>query len=150
MSENATQVLLFTDGACSGNPGPGGWAALLKNPSTGKERELTGSDPETTNNRMEMLAIIEGLKALTKPSKVHVFSDSNYAIKGMNEWIHGWMRNNWKTANKKPVKNKDLWLELLELTERHDVTFEWVRGHAGHPENERVDELAVDAYQKYL
>lgn len=145
------EVILYSDGACSGNPGPGGWAALLKSPTTGKTVELVGSDPATTNNRMEMTAVLEGLKQLKKvPSRVHVVSDSNYVIKGLTEWIRGWERNGWRTASKQPVKNKELWIELAATVRAHECTFEWVRGHQGHPENERVDELAVAAYQQYL
>ncbi|MEZ4650864.1 MAG: ribonuclease HI [Candidatus Eisenbacteria bacterium] len=148
---SAPDVILYTDGACSGNPGPGGWAAILASPSSGKRVELTGSDPETTNNRMEMMAVLEGLRQIKKaPSKIHVVSDSNYVIKGLTEWIQGWERNGWKTANKKPVKNRELWIDLVTEVRRHQCTFEWVRGHDGHPENERVDQLAVEAYQKYL
>jgi ribonuclease HI len=144
-------VILYADGACSGNPGPGGWAALLESPSTGKTVELVGSDPATTNNRMEMTAVLRGLERLEKvPSRVHVVSDSNYVIKGLTEWIRGWERNGWRTANKQPVKNQELWIELAGAVRRHECTFEWVRGHQGHPKNERVDELAVAAYQKYL
>jgi len=150
-SHENLDVVIYTDGACSGNPGPGGWAALLKSPSTGKTKEITGSEAETTNNRMEMLAIVEGLRHVQKKgSRILVVTDSNYVVKGITEWMKGWIRNGWKTANKKPVKNKDLWLELQDARDDHEVEFEWVRGHAGHPENERVDELAVAAYQKYL
>lgn len=134
------EVELFTDGACLGNPGPGGWAALLRFNST--EKELSGSAPDTTNNRMEMLAVIEGLKALKRPCTVTVYTDSQYVQKGITEWIHGWKARGWKTAAKKPVKNADLWQELDTAQDGHTVTWQWVKGHAGHPENERVDLLA--------
>lgn len=147
----APEVILYSDGACSGNPGPGGWAALLKSPSTGRAVELSGGDPATTNNRMEMTAVLEGLRHIKKaPSRVHVVSDSNYVIKGLTEWLPGWERNGWRTADKKPVKNRELWIELVTEVRKHRCTFEWVRGHQGHAENERVDALAVAAYQKYL
>tara|TARA_B110000438_G_scaffold198156_1_gene189658 strand:- start:6699 stop:7157 length:459 start_codon:yes stop_codon:yes gene_type:complete len=138
--EPPSTVELYTDGACLGNPGPGGWAALLR--FNGTEKELSGCDPDTTNNRMEMQAVIEGLKALSRPSTVTVYTDSQYVQKGITEWINGWKARGWKTAAKKPVKNVDLWLELDETQERHSVTWQWVKGHAGHPENERVDDLA--------
>ena len=138
--EPPSTVELYTDGACLGNPGPGGWAALLR--FNGTEKELSGGDPDTTNNRMEMQAVIEGLKALSRPSTVTVYTDSQYVQKGITEWINGWKARGWKTAAKKPVKNVDLWLELDETQERHSVTWQWVKGHAGHPENERVDDLA--------
>lgn len=141
---------LYTDGACSGNPGPGGWAAILVDPRTRRRLEITGSEPSTTNNRMEMTAVIEGLARLKKRTRVHVFTDSRYVVQGMTSWVHGWRRNGWKTSGKKPVKNQDLWEELLLLASDHEVTFKWVEGHAGHPENERADALAVDAYQAYL
>lgn len=145
-----TEVYIYTDGACSGNPGPGGWAAILKNPATGKVLEISGSDPETTNNRMEMLSVIEGLSRLKKHSDVRVITDSRYVVDGMTSWIHGWIKNGWKTSAKKPVKNQDLWETMALLAADHDVTFEWVEGHSGHPENERADQLAVEAYQQYL
>ena len=138
--EPSSTVELYTDGACLGNPGPGGWAALLR--FNGTEKELSGCDPDTTNNRMEMQAVIEGLKALSRPSTVTVYTDSQYVQKGITEWINGWKAKGWKTAAKKPVKNVDLWLELDKTQERHSVTWQWVKGHAGHPENERVDDLA--------
>jgi ribonuclease HI len=144
-------VIIYTDGACSGNPGPGGWAALVTETATGRRTEITGSDPSTTNNRMELMAVIEGLRRLeVDGTEVHVVSDSKYVVQGITEWVHGWERNGWRTSAKKPVKNQDLWMELVALTRRHRVTFEWVQAHNGHPENERVDELAVAEYQKYL
>ncbi len=140
-----TLVHLFTDGACSGNPGPGGWAFILRHPATGKERECSGGEPETTNNRMELIAVIEGLKALTRESEVDLYSDSQYVLKGLKEWIHGWKRNGWRTSSKAPVKNQDLWMELDALATKHAVRFHWIRGHNEHPENERCDQLAVAA-----
>lgn len=139
-------VEIYTDGACSGNPGPGGWGAILR---YGKhEKELSGGDTETTNNRMELTATIESLKALKKRSNVELYTDSTYVQKGVNEWLAGWKAKDWKTAAKKPVKNKDLWQELDLMLQEHDVTFHWVKGHAGHPENERADQLAVAAIPK--
>jgi ribonuclease HI len=136
-------VEIFTDGACRGNPGPGGWAALLR---TGeKEREISGGEPLTTNNRMELRAAIEALNALKKPCRVELHSDSQYLRDGITRWIHGWRRNGWRTADKKPVKNAELWEELLEAASRHQVKWHWVKGHSGHPENDRVDALACAA-----
>jgi len=134
------RVELFTDGACSGNPGPGGWGALLR--FGGRERELSGAESATTNNRMEMMAVIMGLRALKRACAVHITSDSQYVIKGINEWLPNWRRNGFRTAAKKPVANEDLWRALDDEVKRHQVTWEWVRGHDGHAENERVDELA--------
>jgi ribonuclease HI len=133
-------VEIFTDGACRGNPGPGGWAALLR---TGdKEREIAGGEPLTTNNRMELKAAIEALNALKRPCIVEIHTDSSYVRDGIMKWIHGWQRNGWRTADKKPVKNADLWQELLDAESRHQVKWHWVKGHSGHPENDRVDALA--------
>lgn len=147
-------VLLFTDGACSGNPGPGGWAAILRHPATGKEKKLSGGDPQTTNNRMELMAAIEGLRTVdaSRRRRVHLVSDSEYVIKGLTEWIRGWKANGWrrgKKPNAEPVKNEDLWKTLDELTQKHDMTYEHVRGHAGHPENEECDRLAVAEIEKF-
>lgn len=139
-------VELFTDGACLGNPGPGGWAALLR--FKGTEKELSGGAVETTNNRMELQAVIEGLKALSRPCKVVVATDSQYVQKGITEWIKGWKTRNWRTADKKPVKNVDLWQELDAAREPHQVKWTWVRGHDGHAENERVDLLARTEAEK--
>lgn len=138
-------VELFTDGACSGNPGPGGWAYILRHPASGSVREGSGGEAQTTNNRMELRAVIEGLAALTRPSLVDLTSDSKYVLDGLKEWLDGWKRRGWKTADKKPVKNQDLWEELDELRQRHDIRFHWIRGHQGHAENERCDQLAVEA-----
>jgi ribonuclease HI len=134
------QVHIYTDGACSGNPGPGGWGALML--YGGQEKELSGGEFETTNNRMELTAAIEALRALKRPCTVILTTDSTYVKDGITKWIHNWQVKGWKTANKKPVKNADLWQELLEAEEPHDVSWEWVKGHTGHPENERADELA--------
>jgi len=134
------EVEIFTDGACKGNPGPGGWGAILR--SNGRERELSGGEALTTNNRMELMAAIEALKALKKPCHVQLYTDSNYVRDGITKWIHGWRRNGWKTADRKPVKNADLWQALIEATDPHRIDWHWVKGHAGHPENERADALA--------
>jgi len=133
-------VELYTDGACSGNPGPGGWGCILR--YKGTEKELCGGEPGTTNNRMEMKAVISGLAALKRACTVEVYTDSQYVQKGITEWIWGWKKRDWKTADNKPVKNADLWQELDVLVKKHKVSWHWVRGHAGHPENERADELA--------
>lgn len=138
-------VHLFTDGACSGNPGPGGWAYLLRHPSSGKEVEASGGEAMTTNNRMELRAVIEGLSALKSPSSVDLYSDSQYVLNGLREWLPAWKARGWRTADKKPVKNQDLWERLDELGARHDIRFHWIRGHNEHPENERCDQLAVAA-----
>ncbi|MBL8875640.1 MAG: ribonuclease HI [Phycisphaerae bacterium] len=138
-------VELYTDGACSGNPGPGGWAFVLKHPATGKELESAGAEPDTTNNRMELMAVIRGLEALKAPSVVELFSDSQYVLNGLKEWMEGWKKKGWRTASKQPVKNIDLWQELDALKSRHELRFHWIRGHNEHPENERCDQLAVAA-----
>ncbi len=135
----------YTDGACSGNPGPGGWGAILiarDGETVLKERELNGGDALTTNNKMELMAAIAALEALDRPTSVTVVTDSSYVKDGITSWIHGWKKRGWKTAGKKPVKNEDLWKRLDAAQARHDVTWEWVKGHAGHPENERADALA--------
>jgi ribonuclease HI len=152
-SQSTPEVQLFTDGACSGNPGPGGWAFILRHPASGKEKEGVGAEHETTNNRMEMLAVIRGLEALKRPTHVELVTDSAYVGRGISEWLPKWKANGWrrrvgkKTAE---IKNEDLWRRLDELLGRHRVKFTHVRGHSGHPENERCDTLAVAAYQKYL
>jgi ribonuclease HI len=131
---------IFTDGACKGNPGPGGWAALLR---LGRhEKELSGGEADTTNNRMEMTAVIRGLNALIEPCEVTIHTDSRYVIDGMTKWIHGWQKRGWMNASKKPVRNEDLWHDLIEASRPHLVHWEWIKGHSGHPENERVDALA--------
>lgn len=134
------QVEMFTDGACKGNPGPGGWAALLR--MGAHERELVGGSPQTTNNRMEMTAILEGLSALKQPCAVTIHTDSRYVIDGMTQWIFGWQKRGWLNAAKKPVINEDLWRALIAAAQPHKITWQWVKGHNGHPENERVDSLA--------
>ena len=134
------EVEIFTDGACKGNPGPGGWGAILR--FGGKERELSGGESPTTNNRMELMAAIEALKALKRPCRVSLTTDSNYVRDGITRWIFGWQRNGWRTADRKPVKNSELWQALLEATAPHRIDWHWVKGHAGHPENERADALA--------
>ncbi|MGJ3232814.1 MAG: ribonuclease HI [Oceanicaulis sp.] len=136
-------VVIHTDGACSGNPGPGGWGAILE--YGGREKELSGAEAETTNNRMELMAAIRALETLKRPCSVRLVTDSTYVRDGVTKWIHGWKKNGWKTAAKKPVKNEDLWRRLDDAQQRHDVTWEWVKGHAGHPENERADQLAREA-----
>jgi len=141
-------VTIFTDGACSGNPGPGGWGALLL--FNGEEKELTGGEFETTNNRMELIAAIQGLQALKKPCQVRLVTDSNYVKEGITTWIHNWKKNGWRTAGRKPVKNADLWQDLDTAIARHDITWEWVRGHTGHPENERADALANQGMSEFL
>lgn len=136
----APQVTVYTDGACSGNPGPGGWGALLLH--KGRERELSGGEALTTNNRMELMAAIMALNALTKPCTVELHTDSQYVRNGITQWLPGWKARGWLTADRKPVKNDDLWKALDEAAKRHRVTWHWVKGHDGHPENERVDALA--------
>ncbi|YAA61784.1 ribonuclease HI [Niveispirillum fermenti] len=136
----------YTDGACSGNPGPGGWGALLR--WNGNERELKGGEAATTNNRMELLAAINALEALKRPMSVRLHTDSQYVKNGITTWIHGWKKNGWKTASRDPVKNADLWQRLEMATARHQVEFHWVKGHAGHPENERADQLARDGLRE--
>ena len=134
------EIEIFTDGACKGNPGPGGWGAILR--SKGKERELSGGESPTTNNRMELMAAIEALKALKRPCHVQLWTDSNYVRDGITKWMHGWRRNGWKTADRKPVKNAELWQALIDAAAPHRVDWHWVKAHAGHPENERADALA--------
>ena len=141
-------VEIFTDGACSGNPGPGGWGVLLR--FNGHVRELNGGEPETTNNRMELMAAIEGLGALKERCKVDLYTDSVYVRDGIKGWIHGWKKNGWKNAQKKPVKNAELWQRLETAIERHDVSWHWVKGHSDHPENDRADALARQGMAPYL
>ena len=139
---------MITDGACLGNPGPGGWACMLRFGS--QTRELYGSAPQTTNNRMELTAAIEGLRALKEPCEVEVVTDSEYVKNGITQWIHGWKRNGWKTSAKKPVVNKDLWMDLDELVSRHNIRWTWTKGHADHEDNNRCDELAQRAAREQL
>ncbi|NNF76463.1 MAG: ribonuclease HI [Rhizobiales bacterium] len=142
-----TEVEIFTDGACSGNPGPGGWGAILRYGD--KEKELSGGAAKTTNNQMELMAAIKSLEALSRPCTVNLHTDSKYVQNGITQWMKGWIRNGWKTAAKKPVKNADLWKQLSAAVGQHDVKWHWVKGHAGHPENERADELARTAMAPY-
>ena len=146
MADSLPEVTVYTDGACSGNPGPGGWGALLM--WNGREKALSGGVLETTNNRMELQAVIEALKALKKQCDVTVYTDSKYVLRGATEWLEGWRERGWKTAAKKPVENKSYWLELSAQLNRHRVTFKWVKGHSGDPLNDRVDALAVGACEK--
>jgi ribonuclease HI len=138
-----TKVEIATDGACKGNPGPGGWGALIR--SGGTEKELSGGEKMTTNNRMELMAAIEGLRALKRPCRVTLSTDSRYVMDGLTKWIKGWQKNGWKTAAKQPVKNAELWQALLDAAKPHRIDWVWVKGHAGHPDNERCDRLASDA-----
>jgi len=142
------KVEIFTDGACKGNPGPGGWGAIIR---SGKiEKELSGGEALTTNNRMELLAAIRALEALKRPCEVDLTTDSNYVRDGITKWIHNWQKNGWRTADRKPVKNADLWQELVTASAPHSIEWHWVRGHAGHPENERADQLACDAALQFM
>lgn len=140
MKKPLKKVQIFTDGACKGNPGPGGWGAILRFEK--HQKEIRGGSPETTNNIMELTAVIEALSMLKEPCKVIITTDSSYVKNGISQWIHNWKKNGWKTSGKKPVKNKDLWIALDEKSAEHKITWKWVKGHAGHPENERADELA--------
>lgn len=152
-SDSKIEVYLFTDGGCSGNPGPGGWAFILRHLPSGKEIEHSGAAPHTTNNQMELMAVVEGLSTLKRPCRVELFTDSVYVGRGMMEWMAKWKRNGWKRKEKNklvPVKNEELWRRLDEQVTRHKIKYTRVAGHSGHPENDRVDELAVAAYQKYL
>jgi ribonuclease HI len=142
------EVELYSDGACSGNPGPGGWAFILRDPRSGKEKEGSGGDPQTTNNRMELLSVIEGLRQLRAPSRVRLVSDSKYVVDGLASWLDGWKRRGWKKADKSPVLNRELWEELDRLRALHEVRPEWIKGHAGHTFNERCDRLAVQEIER--
>lgn len=141
-------IEIYTDGACKGNPGPGGWGALLR--YNGKEKELYGAEPHTTNNRMELLAAIKGLENLTRACTVDLYSDSQYLRQGMTQWMFSWKRNGWKNSKKEPVKNADLWKMLDDLSQQHTIQWHWVKGHSGHPENERADALANHAIETLL
>ena len=143
MSDALTEVEMFTDGACKGNPGPGGWGVIIR--AGAREKELAGGEKLTTNNRMELMAAIEGLNALKRPCRVTLSTDSRYVMDGLTKWIHGWRKNGWKTSDKKPVKNAELWQALIDAAAPHRVEWVWVKGHAGHPDNERADKLASDA-----
>jgi ribonuclease HI len=147
MSTERPKVTIFTDGACSGNPGPGGWGAILI--AGAHRKEINGGEAMTTNNRMELLAAISALEAIKKPSDVELHTDSNYLKDGITKWIFGWRRNGWKTADKKPVKNQELWQRLDAAQKRHAISWNWVKGHAGHPENERADELAREGMAEF-
>lgn len=142
-TDELNRVEIFTDGACKGNPGPGGWGALIR--MGAHEKELSGGENPTTNNRMELTAAIRALEALTRPCHVTLSTDSRYVMDGLTKWIKGWQKNGWRTADRKPVKNAELWQELLTAAQRHRIDWQWVKGHAGHPENERADRLASDA-----
>ena len=143
LSSELPRVEIATDGACKGNPGPGGWGAILRYGSV--EKDMSGGEPLTTNNRMELMAAIRALDALKRPSHVTLSTDSRYVMDGLTKWLKGWQRNGWKTASKQPVKNADLWRELVAAAEPHRIDWQWVKGHAGHPDNERADRLASDA-----
>ena len=145
---SSQRVEIFTDGACRGNPGPGGWGAMLR--YDGKVRDLSGSEPQTTNNRMELMAAIRALESLKRPCDVQLTTDSEYVKRGITEWLQNWKQRNWKTAARKPVKNADLWQQLEAAASRHQIEWLWVRGHSGHPENDRVDELANLAIDRML
>ena len=143
MSDELPHVTIFTDGACKGNPGPGGWGAVIR--MGANEKDISGGERDSTNNRMELMAAIRALQALTKPCRVTLTTDSNYVKDGITKWIHGWLRNGWRTASRQPVKNADLWQELLEAVKPHRIEWCWVKGHAGHVDNERADRLASAA-----
>jgi ribonuclease HI len=143
---DGAEVRIYTDGACSGNPGPGGWGALLR--FSKREKELHGGEAATTNNRMELMAVIEALSSLTRPCEISVYTDSQYVQKGISEWIHNWKKSGWKTAGRQPVKNADLWMKLDAVAQPHRIKWHWVKGHAGHPGNERADALANLGLQK--
>jgi len=147
MNKRKQQIVqIFADGACSGNPGPGGYGAILKYGD--KVKEISGCSPRTTNNRMEMMAVIESLKLIKKPSDIVIITDSNYVVKGMTDWVNGWRKKGWLNSRKKPVLNKDLWQEILKLSKPHNIEWKWIKGHNGHKENERCDELARKAIVK--
>ena len=143
-----SEVEIFTDGACKGNPGPGGWGAVIR--SGHREKEISGGEALTTNNRMELMAAIQGLEALKRPCRVSLYTDSNYVRDGITKWVHGWKRNGWKTADRKPVKNAELWQALIDAAATHEVDWHWVKGHSGHPENERADRLACEAAGQFM
>ena len=148
MTKNIKYIEIFTDGACKGNPGPGGWGAILN--YNEHKKEIYGSSPNTTNNVMELTAVIKALQILKEPCNIILTTDSNYVKDGITDWIHNWKKNGWKTANKKPVKNKEIWIELDKLSSIHTIEWKWVKGHSGHPENERADELANEAIAEIL
>jgi len=148
MAQNGTVVEIYTDGACRGNPGPGGWGAILV--YAGKEKTLNGAEENTTNNRMELSAAIKALESLKRPCNVRLTTDSKYLHDGITKWLNNWHKNNWRTSQKKPVKNKDLWEELDQLISQYEIKWQWVKGHSGHPYNERADQLANEAIDKLL
>ena len=148
MAKNTKYIEIFTDGACKGNPGPGGWGAILN--YNEHKKEIYGNSPNTTNNIMELTAVIRALQILKEPCNIILTTDSNYVKDGITDWIHNWKKNGWKTANKKPVKNKEIWIELDKLSSIHTIEWKWVKGHSGHPENERADELANEAIAEIL
>ncbi len=150
MSDERPHVELYTDGACSGNPGPGGWAYLIKGPDAARVVERSGAEPSTTNNRMELISVIQGLQALDRPSRVNLYSDSQYVINGLREWLDQWKAKGWRRGRNAEVKNLELWKQLDGLRQRHEVTYHWIRGHNEHPENERCDRLAVAALQELV
>ena len=147
MTEDLHEVEMFTDGACKGNPGPGGWGVILR--AGAREKEMSGGEPLSTNNRMELMAAIEGLNSLKRPCRVQLYTDSNYVRDGITKWIHGWRKNGWKTSDKKPVKNAELWQALVEACAPHRIEWHWVKGHSGHPENDRADALACAEALRY-
>lgn len=149
MASDKPSVTIYTDGGAEPNPGPGGWGVVLIHDATGRVKELSGGDPATTNNRMELTAAIEALNALTRPCTIVLHTDSTYVKDGITKWIHGWQAKGWKTADKKPVKNADLWQALLDASRRHRIDWQWVKGHAGHDGNERADELARQGMEPY-
>lgn len=149
MSGDLPRVELYTDGACSGNPGPGGWAYILRHTASGTEKVASGGEPSTTNNRMELLSVINGLSALDRPCRVELYSDSQYVIKGLREWMDDWKRKGWKRGRNDPVKNVELWQQLDALRQTHKIEPHWIRGHNEHPENERCDRLAVAAIERF-
>lgn len=148
MTQQQLHVELYTDGACSGNPGPGGWAYILKHPASGAVREDSGGEASTTNNRMELLSVIRGLESLDRPCRVDLYSDSQYVVNGLNEWLDGWKAKNWRNSKREPVKNMELWQQLDELRRVHTIISHWIKGHNEHPENERCDKLAVAACER--
>lgn len=143
------RVELYTDGACSGNPGPGGWAYILKDPESGREREASGGEPSTTNNRMELISVIEGLRSLSRPCRVELYSDSQYVVNGLREWLDQWKARGWRNVKRQTVKNIELWRQLDELRQTHEIHCHWIRGHSEHPENERCDAMAVEAAERF-
>jgi ribonuclease HI len=149
MADDLPYIELYTDGACSGNPGPGGWAYIIKHPRTGTKKEASGGEYSTTNNRMELISVIQGLRALDRPCRVDLYSDSQYVVKGLREWMDDWKKKGWKRGRNEAVKNAELWKQLDELRQKHSIKYHWIRGHNEHPENERCDRLAVAAIEQF-